>query len=209
MSTDYYAYATGGGFPIIKSSDLVHREQVGRAFSVRPSWVVQSGTGTHGRRASFGRPGRALASDVARLLLHALRRPQRPAHSGHALPFWVAWSLTASGPFTDLGPIQAEDGSNGPRRAPARRRRGERLQQHRPGAVRGRRRLCLPVHVNRSSLPFSSSQARVRTSQSSRRWRWRVRPPRRVSDRKASIRCDSRQLGAGTRPRRHGGEPMR
>ncbi|HEY6596333.1 MAG TPA: family 43 glycosylhydrolase, partial [Asanoa sp.] len=42
-STDYYAYATGGRFPIIKSSDLVHWEVVGHAFSARPSWVVQSG----------------------------------------------------------------------------------------------------------------------------------------------------------------------
>ena len=30
-ATDYYAYATGSGFPIIKSADLVHWEQVGRA----------------------------------------------------------------------------------------------------------------------------------------------------------------------------------
>lgn len=63
-STDYYAYATGGGFPIIKSSDLVHWEQVGRAFSTRPSWVVQSGDWHPWRRASFGprsrAPGRCL-----------------------------------------------------------------------------------------------------------------------------------------------------
>ena len=42
-STDYYAYATGGRFPIIKSADLVHWEVVGHAFSARPSWVVQTG----------------------------------------------------------------------------------------------------------------------------------------------------------------------
>jgi len=39
----YYAYATGTGFPIIRSTDLVHWTSLGLALPTRPSWVVQTG----------------------------------------------------------------------------------------------------------------------------------------------------------------------
>jgi beta-xylosidase len=39
----YYLYSTGDGFPIERSSDLVHWSADGVAFAQRPGWVVQSG----------------------------------------------------------------------------------------------------------------------------------------------------------------------
>jgi beta-xylosidase len=39
----YYLYSTGDGFPIERSTDLVHWTPDGTAFAQRPAWVVQSG----------------------------------------------------------------------------------------------------------------------------------------------------------------------
>ena len=108
-STDYYAYATGGGFPILKSADLVHWEQVGRAFSSRPSWVIQSGDWHPWAPSVLRSPGPCPGTTspgcyfMYYVGLSAEHTPQT-----HCVA--AAWSLTPSGPFTDLGPIQAEDG---------------------------------------------------------------------------------------------------
>ena len=112
-STDYYAYATGGGFPIIKSSDLVHWEQVGRAFSARPSWVVQSGD-WHPWAPSVLRSPRSCPGTTSPGCYFMYYVGLSAQHTPAMHCVGVAWSLTASGPFTDLGPIQAEDGSTDP-----------------------------------------------------------------------------------------------
>ena len=41
--SDYWAYATGGGFPMLHSADLVHWEDAGHAMSGRPAWAAQTG----------------------------------------------------------------------------------------------------------------------------------------------------------------------
>src|SRR4051794_40103823 len=40
---DYYAYYTGGNFPVLHSTDLVNWVRVGSALAARPSWVVATG----------------------------------------------------------------------------------------------------------------------------------------------------------------------
>jgi hypothetical protein len=109
-STDYYAYATGGRFPIIKSPDLVHWEVVGHAFSARPSWVVQTGDwhpwAPSVLRSSEACPG---TSSPGCFFMYYVGLSGRHTPATHCVG--VAWSLTASGPFTDLGPLQAEDGA--------------------------------------------------------------------------------------------------
>jgi Glycosyl hydrolases family 43 len=109
-STDYYAYATGGGFPIIKSSDLVHWEQVGRAFSARPSWVVQSGD-WHPWAPSVLRSPKSCPGTTSPGCYFMYYVGLSAQHTPAMHCVGVAWSLTPSGPFTDLGPIQAEDGT--------------------------------------------------------------------------------------------------
>jgi hypothetical protein len=109
-STDYYAYATGGGFPIIKSSDLVHWEQVGRAFSARPSWVVQSGD-WHPWAPSVLRAPKSCPGTTSPGCFFMYYVGLSAQHTPAMHCVGVAWSLTPSGPFTDLGPIQAEDGT--------------------------------------------------------------------------------------------------
>jgi hypothetical protein len=109
-STDYYAYATGGGFPIIKSSDLVHWEQVGRAFSARPSWVVQSGD-WHPWAPSVLRSPKSCPGTTSPGCYFMYYVGLSAQHTPAMQCVGVAWSLTPSGPFTDLGPIQAEDGT--------------------------------------------------------------------------------------------------
>jgi hypothetical protein len=109
-STDYYAYATGGRFPIIKSADLVHWEVVGHAFSARPSWVVQAGDwhpwAPSVLRSPRGCPG---TTSPGCYFMYYVGLSGQHTPTTHCVG--VAWSLTAAGPFTDLGPLQAEDGS--------------------------------------------------------------------------------------------------
>jgi hypothetical protein len=109
-STDYYAYGTGGRFPILKSSDLVHWEEVGRAFSSRPSWVVQSGD-WHPWAPSVLRSPRSCPGTTSPACFFMYYVGLSAEHTPATHCVGVAWSLTASGPFTDLGPIQAADGS--------------------------------------------------------------------------------------------------
>jgi len=108
-ATDYYAYATGSGFPIIKSADLVHWEQLGRALSSRPSWVVPSGD-SHPWAPSVLRSPKSCPGTTSPgcyfMYYGGLSAQYTPAT--HCIG--VAWSLTPAGPFTDLGPIQADDG---------------------------------------------------------------------------------------------------
>jgi hypothetical protein len=109
-STDYYAYATGGRFPIIKSSDLVHWEVVGHAFSARPSWVVQSGD-WHPWAPSVLSSARACPGTTSPGCYFMYYVGLSGQHTPTTHCVGVAWSLTPAGPFTDLGPLQAEDGS--------------------------------------------------------------------------------------------------
>jgi hypothetical protein len=109
-STDYYAYATGGGFPILKSPDLVHWERVGRAFSTRPTWVIQSGD-WHPWAPSVLRSARACPGTTSPGCYFMYYVGLSAEHTPATHCVAVAWSLTPSGPFTDLGPIQAQDGA--------------------------------------------------------------------------------------------------
>jgi beta-xylosidase len=108
-ATDYYAYATGSGFPIIKSADLVHWEQIGRALSSRPSWVVQSGD-SHPWAPSVLRSPKSCpgTSSPGCYFMYYVGLSAQHTPATHCIG--VAWSLTPAGPFTDLGPIQAVDG---------------------------------------------------------------------------------------------------
>ena len=109
-STDYYAYATGGRFPIIKSADLVHWEVVGHAFSARPSWVVQSGD-WHPWAPTVLRSPRACPGTTSPGCYFMYYVGLSGQHTPATHCVGVGWSLTPAGPFTDLGPLEAEDGS--------------------------------------------------------------------------------------------------
>lgn len=107
--TDYYAYATGGRFPIIKSPDLVHWEAVGHAFSARPSWVVQTGD-WHPWAPSVLRTAGACPGTASPGCYFMYYVGLSGQHTPATHCVGVAWSLAPSGPFTDLGPLQAEGG---------------------------------------------------------------------------------------------------
>ncbi len=107
--TDYYAYGTGGGYPIIKSSDLVHWERVGRAFSARPSWVVTTGD-YHPWAPSVLRSPASCPATTSPGCYFMYYVGLSGEHTPTTHCIGVAWSLTPAGPFTDLGPVQADDG---------------------------------------------------------------------------------------------------
>jgi hypothetical protein len=108
--TDYYAYGTGGGFPILKSTDLAQWERVGQAFSSRPSWVVQTGDSHPWAPSVLRSPGSCPATtSPGCYFIYYVGLSGQHTPATHCIG--VAWSLTPSGPFTDLGPIQADDGT--------------------------------------------------------------------------------------------------
>ena len=108
-ANEYYAYGTGSGFPVLRSTDLVNWSAVGTALSARPGWVVGSGD-SHPWAPSVlrsERPCPGTTSPGCYLLyyvgLHGTASP--PTHC-----VAVATSPSAAGPFHDLGPIQGQDG---------------------------------------------------------------------------------------------------
>ena len=106
---DHYLYATGPLFPIWRSSDLVHWNVVGTAFTERPAWTVQSGDWHPWAPAVVRRPaprpgaGGPSCFVLYYTALHGTLTP-RPHCIG------VAVSSIPGGPFTDLGPLAAEGG---------------------------------------------------------------------------------------------------
>ena len=102
---DYYLYATGDRFPIWRSPDLVHWANVGTAFTERPVWTVQSGD-WHPWAPAVARCPEATAPSCFILYYTALHGTLTPRP--HCVG--VALSSAPGGPFTDLGPLTAEDG---------------------------------------------------------------------------------------------------
>src|SRR3954469_9370561 len=103
-STDYFAYTTGGDFPVLHSTDLVNWVKVGTALAARPSWVVASGD-WHPWSPSVLRSGSSCPgtrSPCCYLLYYTgLRGSGSPAT--HCVA--AAYSTTPAGPFTDTGPL--------------------------------------------------------------------------------------------------------
>src|SRR5215211_1372144 len=108
-SNDYYAYHTGGNFPVLHSTDLVTWTQVGTALTARPSWVVQSGD-WHPWSPSVLRSGGSCpgtASPGCYILYYVgLHGSASPAT--HCVA--AAYSTTPAGPFKDVGPVGSTTG---------------------------------------------------------------------------------------------------
>ena len=108
-SGDYYLYATGPLFPIWRSSDLVHWNVAGTAFTERPAWTVQSGDWHPWAPAAVRRPAPcpgATAPSCFVLYYTALHG----THTPRCHCVGVAMASDPGGPFTDLGPLAAEGG---------------------------------------------------------------------------------------------------
>src|SRR4051794_39438158 len=109
VSTDYYAYYTGGNFPVLHSTDLVTWVRVGSALAARPSWVVASGD-WHPWSPSVLRSDRSCpgtTSPGCYVLYYT------GLHGSLSLPSHcvaAAYSTTPAGPFTDIGPLASTTG---------------------------------------------------------------------------------------------------
>lgn len=118
---EYYAYATGDLFPILRSTDLVNWTAVGTAFAQRPAWVQQSGDwhpwAPSVLEVQSACPGAPAGSDGPCFLMyyvgqHATLQPAMNC-------IGIAAASDPGGPFTDLGILQAaagvpDDGSGRP-----------------------------------------------------------------------------------------------
>src|SRR5215211_861532 len=108
---DYYAYHTGGGFPVLHSTDLVNWSQVRNALEARPSWVVATGDwhpwSPSVIHSSAPCPGPSSPSPGCYFLYYTgLHGSLSPAT--HCVA--VAYSATPAGPFSDLGPLTGTSG---------------------------------------------------------------------------------------------------
>jgi hypothetical protein len=103
--TDYYAYATGGGFPIARSSDLVHWSSAGTAMTGRPSWAQQTGDYNPWAPTVVERPGACpgAASGPCYVMFYVSKHASMdpPADC-----IGIATASTPGGPFVDRGPLQ-------------------------------------------------------------------------------------------------------
>ncbi len=109
-ASDYYAYATGSGFPVLHSTDLVHWESLGEALPTRPSWVVPTGD-SHPWAPSVLRSPSACPGTQSPGCYLLYYTGLSGLHSPATHCVAVAWSPTPAGPFNDLGPIQAAGGT--------------------------------------------------------------------------------------------------
>lgn len=106
----WYAYATGEGFQVARSDDLVRWTAVGRALTQRPSWALAEGE-AHPWAPSVlptDAPCPGTASPRCFLLFHT-------SLSGRVSPttncVGVAASPTPEGPFAELGLLEHQDGT--------------------------------------------------------------------------------------------------
>jgi len=99
--SEYYAFSTGGGFPIRHSRDLVHWEPVGRAMRGRPSWALQTGD-YHPWAPSVIERARPCPGPCFVLFYVSLHADLAPATNC----IGVATSEAPGGPYIDRGPLE-------------------------------------------------------------------------------------------------------
>jgi hypothetical protein len=110
---DYWGFNTGGLFPVLHSTDLVHWTSMGTAMAARPSWVVPSGDWHPWAPSVVQKPGSCPGTSSSSCYLMY--------HVGISAQFGfncvaVATSPDPGGPYTDRGPLSngTVDGANRP-----------------------------------------------------------------------------------------------
>ena len=108
--SNYFAFSTGGRFPVLSSRDLVSWQAVGTAMTARPAWAVASGDYNPWAPSVIERPGPCPGETGMRCFVlfyvsrHATLSP--PTNC-----IGVATSARPEGPYADLGPLEDESGS--------------------------------------------------------------------------------------------------
>jgi hypothetical protein len=99
---DYWAYATGGSFPSLHSSDLVHWADNGGAMTTRPSWTPQTGEYNPWAPSVLEKPGACpgAASGPCFVMYHVGLNTDLDPDSNC---IGVATSSTPAGPYTERG----------------------------------------------------------------------------------------------------------
>ena len=112
----WYAYGTGARFPILRSTDLVTWTPAGHALAERPAWTTEApwSPGMHDwhpwapsvQRVETPCPG--AAAGPCFVLFHVGLTDQGVPQFMHCVGVAVATAPT--GPFTQMGPLEREDG---------------------------------------------------------------------------------------------------
>jgi arabinan endo-1,5-alpha-L-arabinosidase len=108
--SDYFAFSTGGRFPVLRSPDLVSWEAVGTAMTSRPAWAVATGDYHPWAPSVIERPGPCPGEAGTRcfvLFYVSLHGTLSPATNC----IGVATSARPEGPYADRGPLDDESGS--------------------------------------------------------------------------------------------------
>jgi arabinan endo-1,5-alpha-L-arabinosidase len=98
---DYWAYLTGDGFPILRSSDLVRWRPAGTAFPRRPAWVRGGNWDPWAPNVTMtDGPCPGTASPHCYVMFYTGRSRQFAVNC-----IGVATATSPGGPYNDLGPL--------------------------------------------------------------------------------------------------------
>jgi hypothetical protein len=99
---DYWAFVTGGLFPMLHSTDLVHWRSAGTAMAALPSWVIPSGDWHPWGPSVLQVPGPCpgTGSTVCNVLYYT-----GVSNAFHVNCVGVATSVSPGGPYLDQGPL--------------------------------------------------------------------------------------------------------
>jgi hypothetical protein len=107
---DYWAYATGGLFPVAHSDDLVHWTNAGAAMTSRPSWTDQAGEWNPWAPSVIERddacPGQA---DGPCFVMFSVSVNRNVTPNTNCIG--VAMAPSPGGPFTDTGILDRDTGA--------------------------------------------------------------------------------------------------
>jgi arabinan endo-1,5-alpha-L-arabinosidase len=108
--SDYFAFSTGGRFPVLRSPDLVSWQAVGTAMTSRPTWAVATGDYNPWAPSVIERPEPCPGEAGTRcFVLFYVSRHGTLSPATNCIG--VATSARPEGPYADRGPLDDESGS--------------------------------------------------------------------------------------------------
>jgi beta-xylosidase len=108
--SDYYAFATGNLFPVLRSTDLVHWTAAGRAMTAQPTWVVAHGDWHPWAPSVIAAPASSCPGTTTAKCFVMYYTGLSATYGVNCVA--VATATSPGGPYADQGPL-AQAGATG------------------------------------------------------------------------------------------------
>jgi Glycosyl hydrolases family 43 len=109
--SEYFAFSTGGRFPVLRSPDLVSWEAVGTAMTSRPDWAVPTGDYHPWAPSVIERQGPCPGETGTRCFILFYVSLHNNSLTPSTNCIGVATSQQPQGPYEDQGPLEHVDGT--------------------------------------------------------------------------------------------------